>query len=80
MNRPAEELPLVQDSLGDELGGQKIRYGLPEQEVAKVCKQMYKNDLVKITLQVAEPQAQQLITDVRMTFADTIGIVGKEGN
>ena len=46
-------------------------------EVANVCKQMYKNDLVKITLQIAEPQAQQLITDMRVTFADTLGIVGK---
>lgn len=77
MNRPAEELPLIQNSLGDELGGQEIRYGLPVEEVANVCRQMYKNDLVKITLQVSEPQAQQLIMDVRVTFADTLGIVGK---
>ena len=47
--------------------------------MANVCKQMYKNELVKITLQVAEPQAQQLIMDRRVTFADTIGIVGKKG-
>ena len=47
--------------------------------MAHVCKQMYKNELVKLTLQVAEPQAQQLITDRRVTFADTIGIVGKKG-
>ena len=72
-----QELPLVHDSLSDELGGQEIRYGLPGDEGTNVCKQMYKNDLVKITLQITEPLAQQLKTDVRVTFADTLGIVGK---
>ena len=31
---------MIEDSLNDKLGGQKIvNYGLPEEEVATVCKQ-----------------------------------------
>ena len=38
--RAVQELPMIEDSLNDKLGGQKIvNYGLPEEEVASVCKQ-----------------------------------------
>ena len=72
-----EELPLIEDSLDDPLGGQDIMYGLPEKEVVRVCKRMYKNDVVKVTLQIGEPEAMQLKMDVAVTFADALGIVGE---
>ena len=70
-------MPLIEDSLSDILGGQDIRFGLPDKEVASVCKQMYKNDVVKVTLQIGEPEAMQLKMDVAITFADALGIVGE---
>ena len=39
---------------------------------------MYKNDVVKVTLQIGEPEAMQLKMDVAITFADALGIVGKK--
>ena len=71
-----QQLPLIEDSINDPLGGQDIRYGLPDLEVAKVCKQMYKNEVVKVTLQIGEPEAMQLKMDVSIKPADALGIVG----
>ena len=65
------------DSLNDPLGGQDIRYGLPDKEVATVCKRMYKNDVVKVTIQVGEPEAVQMKMDVAVTLLDRLGIVGE---
>ena len=65
------------DSLSDPLGGQDIRYGLPDKEVATVCKRMYKNDVVKVTIQVGEPEAVQMKMDVAVTLLDRLGIVGE---
>ena len=70
-------MPLIEESLSDPLGGQDIRYGLPDKEVESVCKQMYKNDMVKVSLQIGDPEAMQLKMDVAVTFADALGIVGK---
>lgn len=70
-------MPLIEESLSDPLGGQDIRYGLPDKEVESVCKQMYKNDVVKVSLQIGDPEAMQLKMDVAVTFADALGIVGK---
>ena len=72
-----EKLPIIEDSINDLLGGQDIRYGLPDLEVAKVCRQMYKNEVVKVTLQIGEPEAMQLKMDVAVAFADALGIVGE---
>ena len=70
-------MPLIEESLSDPLGGQDIRYGLPDKEVESMCKQMYKNDVVKVSLQIGDPEAMQLKMDVAVTFADALGIVGK---
>ena len=70
-------MSLIEESLSDPLGGQDIRYGLPDKEVESVCKQMYKNDVVKVSLQIGDPEAMQLKMDVAVTFADALGIVGK---
>ena len=39
---------------------------------------MYTNDVVKVTLQIGEPEAMQLKMDVAITFADALGIVGEK--
>ena len=65
------------DSQGDPRGGLDILFGLPEKEVTKVCRQRYKNEVVKVTVQIAEPEAMQLKMDVSIKPADALGIVGK---
>ena len=68
-----------------ERGGQKIkkivdiiRVCSHRREVKNVCKQVYKNDVVRLTLQISAPEAMQMKRDVRVTFSDQIGVIGKK--
>ena len=71
-----QDMPSVVRTLHDE--EISFEYGLPTWEVNKVCKEEYRNDLVKLTLQIAAPEAMQIKKDVRVTFPDQLGVIGKE--
>ena len=70
-----QDIPSVERTLHDE--ETLFEYGLPTWEVNKVCKEKYRNDVVKLTLQIAAPEAMQIKKDVRVTFADQLGVIGK---
>ena len=70
-----EDIPLLQETLKNG-GYTKFLYGLPDVETNTVCKQIYKNDIVKLTLQISESEALQIKRDIRVTFADQLGVVG----
>ena len=70
-----EDLPLLEETLKNDRYT-KFHYGLPEAEMNKVCKQIYKNDIVKLTLQISESEALQIKRDIRVTFADQLGVIG----
>ena len=70
-----KDLPSMEKSL--EEPWTTFKYGLPTWEVNNVCRQMYKNNVVKVTLQIASPEALQIKRDIRVTFADQLGVVGK---
>ena len=55
-------------------------YHLPQDEVNSVCKSRYKNDVVKLTLQIAHPTVVKIEKDVSTSFAEIIGVVGMYGN
>ena len=42
-----------------------------------VCKSRYKNDVVKLTLQIAQPTVVKIEKDVSASFTDIIGVVGE---
>ena len=71
-----QDMPSVVRTLQDK--EISFEYGLPTWEVNKVCKEKYRNDLVKLTLQIAAPEAMQIKKDVRVTFPDQLGVIGKE--
>ena len=72
-----EDLPLLEETLKND-GYTKFHYGLPEVETNTVCKQIYKNDIVKLTLQISESEAMQIKRDIRVTFTDQVGVIGKK--
>ena len=53
-------------------------YHLPEDEVKSVCKSRYKNDVVKLTLQISQPTVVKIEKDVSASFTDIIGVVGEK--
>ena len=72
-----EDLPVMLDSVNARPGGLLMDYGLPRSEAIKVCKEMYKNDVIKLTLQISEPVAMQLNKNMKATLMDKFGTVGK---
>ena len=70
-----QDIPSVERTLQDEEIA--FEYGLPTWEVNKVCKEVYRNNVVKLTLQIAAPEAMQIKKDVRVTFADQLGVIGE---
>ena len=73
----ADDLPLIMESLNAGPGGLPMDYGLPKSEALKVCKEMYKNEVVKLTLQISDPVAMQLNKNMKVTIVDQIGIFGE---
>ena len=75
--RMNEDLPLIIEAVNSRPNGFKMEYGLPKSEVLKVCKKMYKNDIIKLSLQISEPVAMQLNKNMKATLMDKFGTVGK---
>ena len=72
-----EDLPLIMESASAGPGGLLMEYGLPKSEVLRVCKDMYKKDITKLTLQISDPVAMQLNKNMKATFMDQVGTVGE---
>jgi hypothetical protein len=53
-----------------------ISYGLPTPEAIQMCKDVYSNDIVKLTLQIMDPNVMQINKDVSAKFSDQLGVVG----
>ena len=56
---------------------QDFYHKLPEEEGESVCKSIYANEVVKLTLQIVDPNVMVIEKDVRATFSDMLGIIGK---
>ena len=53
-------------------------YGIPKDEVKSVCRSIYANEMVKLTVQIADPTVMVIEKDVSATFTDHLGVVGKK--
>ena len=57
---------------------ERFFYGLPntETELMKVCRSRFRNDIVKLSVQIAEPSVMKIEKDVISTFTDQLGVIG----
>ncbi len=60
-------------------GHTNMLYGLPADEAYRVCKEKYRNEVVKLTIQITNPNVMQIKHDVKVTFADQLSSVGGFG-
>ena len=56
--------------------GQDFFHNLPMEEDESVCRSIYANEMVKLTIQIADPSVMVITKDVSATFPDMLGIVG----
>ena len=63
---------------GGHLGGGdvNISYGLPTEEALEVCRRRYRFDVAKLTVEIAEPDVTEIVKDIRVSFADQLGVIG----
>ena len=52
-------------------------HNLPKEEGESVCKSLYSNEVVKLTVQIVDPYVTEIEKDVSATFSDMLGIIGK---
>ena len=57
--------------------GQDFFNSLPAEDGQSICKSLYSNEVVKLTIQIADPNVMEIQKDVSVTFPDMLGIVGK---
>jgi hypothetical protein len=50
-----------------------LNTGLAEQ----ICTTTFKNEIAHMTLEIADPRVMEVVRDVRVTFPDMLGTVGK---
>ena len=53
-------------------------YGLPIEDAKKTCKTVYRETIAKVTLEILDPMVLQIKKDVRTTFTDRLGVVGRK--
>ena len=58
-----------------------FKFGLPEMpahsnEADSLCKSRYADEVVKLTVQIAEPTIMMIEKDVSATFTDHLGTIG----
>ena len=54
-----------------------FNYGLPWDEADSLCKARYAEQIVKLTVQIAEPTVMMIEKDVSATFTDHLGTIGE---
>ena len=57
--------------------GTHFSHNLPRDEGESLCKSLYSNEVVKLTVQIADPYVMVIEKDVSATFTDKLGIVGR---
>ncbi len=53
-----------------------MSYSLPHDEAINVCKERYRFDVAKVTVQIVSPNVMRIKKDVKMSFADQLGVIG----
>ena len=46
--------------------------------MVRICKAAYKNNVAKLTLQIAKAKILQIKKDLKMTFPEKLGVIGKK--
>ena len=56
------------------------KFGINKQLASKICELAFKNDIAKLTLEIAEPKVLEIVKDIKVTFPDILGTIGEEIN
>jgi hypothetical protein len=55
----------------------EVEDGLNTGTAEQICTTIFKNEIAHLTLEIADPRVMEVVRDVRVTFPDMLGTVGK---
>ncbi len=55
-------------------------YSLSREEAFEVCRQRFKYDIARLSVQIAEPDVMEIKKDKRVNFSDQLGAIGNRIN
>ncbi len=59
--------------------GPNLTHGLPTSQALELCKELFRKNVAKLTLQIRDPNVMKIVKSVRVTFADELSAIGKQG-
>ena len=54
------------------------KFGINKQLGTKICELSFKNDIAKLTLEIAKPRVLEVVKEIEVTFPDMLGTIGKQ--
>jgi hypothetical protein len=71
---------LYKQSLADApyvISSMSIKDGMNSGLAEKICASTFKNDIAHMTLEIANPKVLEVVRDIKVTFPDKLGTVGR---
>ena len=59
------------------LGQFEEMFGIQKELATHICKDMFTNNIAKMTLEFPKPKVQEIVKDIKFTFPDMLGTVGE---
>ena len=61
----------------EDLGDFDTEFGIQKRLATKICEFIFDNDIALLTVEIAQPRILELVKDIKVTFPDMLGTIGK---
>ena len=61
----------------EDLGDFDMEFGIQKKLATEICEFIFENDIALLTVEIAQPRILELVKDVKVTFPDMLGTIGK---
>ena len=64
----------------EDLGDFDEDFRIQKKLATKICEFIFENDIALLTVEIAQPRILELVKDIKVTFPDMLGTIGKKKN
>ena len=62
----------------EDLGDFDEDFRIQKKLATKICEFIFENDIALLTVEIAQPRILELVKDIKVTFPDMLGTIGKK--
>ena len=62
----------------EDLGEFDKDFRIQKKLATKICEFIFENDIALLTVEIAQPRILELVKDIKVTFPDMLGTIGKK--